>query len=245
MSEDKQPISVHCVMMSTLDGKIGSGIAGVDIVDDYLDVYRTIDDSVAGPYEKKNIAWMCGRETSKLYFADSNSSPLPNGTSIIDDSDFFANPNAGRFFVTIDTKGVLRWKSNSVEFFSEHGPLHLIIIVTRSTPKNYLAYLKSKNISYIMSENDEVQFGTILTKLNFNFDISTLLLEGGGKINGSFMTQGLVDEIHLLLLPMVLNRTNAPSLFDSQNIQGELKHFALVESSTKPRGSVLLHYRKK
>ncbi len=96
-----------------------------------------------------------------------------------------------------------------------------------------------------MSENDEVQFGTILTKLNLNFDISTLLLEGGGKINGSFMTQGLVDEIHLLLLPMVLNRTNAPSLFDSQNIQGELKHFALVESSTKPRGSVLLHYRKK
>ncbi len=245
MSDTTNKIAVHCIMMTTLDGKIGSGVSGVDIVDDYLDVYRSVDDAVAGPYDKRGNAWMCGRETSKLYFADKDTSPLATDDTDIDLSDFIANPKAGRFFITVDTKGTLRWKSNTIEFFPEHGSLHLIIIVSRSTPKNYLSYLKSMKISYIVSENDNIDFAPILSKLNMHFVISTLLLEGGGRLNGSFMAQGLVDEIHLLLLPRVLNKSNAPSLFDAQNAKGISIDFKLLESSIKARGSMLLHYQKK
>lgn len=230
--------------MTTLDGKIGSGISSIDIVDDYLDIYRTVDDAVAGPYNKTGNAWMCGRETSKLYFADKDTSPLPTLDSNIDTSDFIANPKAGRFFITVDIKGVLRWKSNSIEFFAEHGPLHLIVIVSKSTPKNYLSYLKSKNISYIVSENEDVNFGPILSKLHVHFEISTLLLEGGGKLNGSFVTQGLIDEIHLLLLPRILNKSDAPSVFDASNPSAKFANFTLIESTLKARGSILLHYKK-
>lgn len=244
MTDKSTKPQVHCVMMTTLDGKIGSGVSGVDIVDDYLDVYRTVDDGVAGPYNTAGVAWMCGRETSKLYFADKNTSALQPDAHV-ETIDFFANKALGRFFITVDTKGTLRWKSNAIEFFPEHGPLHLIIIVIESTPKNYLAYLKSKDISYIVAGSDTVNFDTVLTKIHTELNISTLLLEGGGKLNGSFMTQGLIDEIHLLLLPRVLNKSDAPSLFDAQNSEATFANFELVKTAPQKRSSVLLHYRKK
>ena len=244
MADTLDKPTVHCVMMTTLDGKIGSTLRGVDLVDDYLDIYRQVDDSIAGPYTSQNVAWMCGRETSKLYFADKDTSPLPTLDTNIDTSDFIANPKMGRFFITVDTKGTLRWKSNSVEFFTEHGPLHLIVIVSKSTPKNYLSYLKSKKISYIVSEKEDINFDPILSKLHVHFEISTLLLEGGGKLNGSFMTQGLIDEIHLLLLPRILNKSDAPSVFDSSNPSGKFTNFTLVGSTQQARGSILLHYKK-
>lgn len=238
--------TVHCIMMSTIDGKIGSGITGVDVVEDYLDIYRKIDDQVAGAVTKSGNAWLCGRVTTGLYFAETTNTPLPTPTKDIQTEDYIANHGSGRFFITIDTKGALRWKENFISFFPEHGNLHLIIIVNASTPKAYLSYLQEKGISYILDQNKNIDFTAVLTKLKTSFHIDTVLLEGGGKINGSFMHAGMVDDIHLLILPRVLNKKDAPSLFDGEdNPQATLTHYDLVESLPIDRGSLLVHYKKK
>ena len=40
------------------------------------------------------------------------------------------------------------------------------------------------------------------------------MLEGGGNINGSILNAGLVDELSLLVLPLVDGTINSPSTFE-------------------------------
>lgn len=52
-------------------------------------------------------------------------------------------------------------------------------------------------------------------ELHEAFGIKKLLLEGGGKINGSFLAADLVDELSLLLAPVVDSSVGTPMLFDA------------------------------
>ena len=47
-----------------------------------------------------------------------------------------------------------------------------------------------------------------------HFGICTLLLEGGGHINGAFLQAGLVDEVSLLMVPGLDGRHDVPAVFD-------------------------------
>ena len=40
------------------------------------------------------------------------------------------------------------------------------------------------------------------------------MLEGGGRTNGSMMREGLVDEVSVLVAPIVDGRAGTPALFD-------------------------------
>jgi riboflavin biosynthesis pyrimidine reductase len=46
------------------------------------------------------------------------------------------------------------------------------------------------------------------------FDIRTLMLEGGGGVNGSLLNAGLIDELSLLILPIADGTTNAETPFE-------------------------------
>ncbi len=231
--------TVKCLMMATIDGKIGSKDATTDVVDDFLDIYRDIDNGIAGN------AWMCGRVTTKLYFAKKEPAPLPIPTNAITPGDFVGYPNATRYYVTVDTKGSLRFNDNFISFYPEHGNLHIIVIVTQSTPKEYLHYLQDKKISYLISEGSEVDFHGAMTKLNSLFHIRTLLLEGGARINGSMLKAGLIDQLYLLVIPRVLSDPQAPSVFeDPHHNPADVTSFTLQKSEIKPRGCILLHYTK-
>jgi 2,5-diamino-6-(ribosylamino)-4(3H)-pyrimidinone 5'-phosphate reductase len=53
-----------------------------------------------------------------------------------------------------------------------------------------------------------------LSQLAEHFGIRTLLLEGGGHINGAFLEADLVDEVSLLLVPGIDGRHEIPAVFD-------------------------------
>ena len=50
--------------------------------------------------------------------------------------------------------------------------------------------------------------------LGEHFGIRTLLLEGGGHINGAFLQAGLLDELSLLIAPGIDGRHDIPAVFD-------------------------------
>lgn len=228
-------------MMSTADGKIGSSKPGLDVVDDYLDVYRAVDAGIAGPPDTPGNAWLCGRTTTALYFSAKETVTLPEAT--VPAGDFVASQSRERFFVTIDTHGALRWDGDSISFFPEHGELHVIVLVTDATPKAYLSYLRTKGISYLIGGAAAVDLGSVLPRLRTDFHIRTLLVEGGGKTNAAFLEAGLIDELHLLVLPRALNDAAAPSVFDGMT--GSPASFALLAATPQERGSVLLHYQNR
>lgn len=224
-------------MMSTIEGKIASG-EEKEILNEYFDLYQNTEDI----FQAK--AWMVGRVTMEM-FAESKNTQLSTINKNIDEADFFAPFSGEHFLFALDTKGILRWKENTIKFDNVKEKLHLVIVVTKKTSKDYLNYLQEKNISYLIAGDEEVNFIELLKKIKEKFKVDKLLLEGGGLINGSMMSEGLIDEISLLLCPIVINRTTAPSVFE-RKIQEEVttKKYKLVEFKKIEKDTLWLRYRK-
>jgi riboflavin biosynthesis pyrimidine reductase len=224
-------------MMATIDGKIASGIEGVDFLDDYFDLYLQIEEllSVQGA--------MLGRVTMEM-FAEDKDTPLPPNNSEIDNLDFIAPHKEQFIMIGIDTKGLLRWNSNTLKVSKGTKDAHIVIVVTNNTPKEYLAYLQSKNISYIIGGQSEIDFNDILKKVKKNFQVERLALEGGGIINGSVMASNLIDEISLQITPQVINKSNAPTMFEHESTELNVSTFKLFEVKQMENECVWLRYKK-
>src|SRR5208282_630253 len=102
----------------------------------------------------------------------------------------------------------LRWSSNDLD-----GD-HLICVLSERAPADYLDMLREKKISYVVSGTSSVDLTQAVKLLGEHFGIRTLLLEGGGHINGGFLEAGLVDEVSLLLLAGIDGRHDIPAVFD-------------------------------
>ena len=74
-------------------------------------------------------------------------------------------------------------------------------MVSEQVPEDYLAMLREKGISYIVTGTSSIDLANAVNRLEEHFGIRTLLLEGGGPINGAFLQADLVDEVSLLVVP--------------------------------------------
>lgn len=196
-----------CHMMTSLDGKITSG-TGQDIFDEqYLPLYSQCED------ELEAQGWLCGRVTMEM-FAEAKNTPLP-ATHEVRQETYRSSHLLKRFAIAVDTHGTLRWKSNTIRSaIGSQLEYALIVFVTKETPTAYLAYLRSKDISYLTVGVTTVDWPSALEQLSTQFELKKLLVEGGGKLNGSLLKAGLIDELSLLLIPLAVNNSQAPSLFD-------------------------------
>src|SRR5918911_48571 len=59
-----------------------------------------------------------------------------------------------------------------------------------------------------------VDLSLALEKIGARFGVRTLMLEGGGRLNGGMLRAGLIDEVSLLVAPVVDGRAGTPALFD-------------------------------
>jgi riboflavin biosynthesis pyrimidine reductase len=225
-------------MMTTLDGKITSG-TGVDILDDYFSLYTKVEDRLNAK------SWMFGRVTMEA-FAEDLPVGLPTTQKDIDDTDYFLSTQSDYNVFAIDTKGVLRWKDNTIKLANVDERINIIVIVTQKTPKDYLAYLQDNKISYIYGGKDAINFDLLFKKIKSKLGIDKILLEGGGILNGSVMNENLIDEISLLLLPIVVNRVDAPSIFEGEVQQIlNIKKYSLTKVERIENDVVWLKYKRK
>ncbi|EYF08227.1 bifunctional deaminase-reductase domain protein [Chondromyces apiculatus DSM 436] len=152
-------------------------------------------------------AWMIGRVSMAPYAGKASIpkrkvAPVPR-------KDFIARRDAGSYAIALDPSGKLRWRSNDID-----GE-HVITVLTEKVSDAYLAFLQSKGISYLFGGRSDVNLKRALEKLHQVFGIKKLLLEGGGKINGSFLAADLVDELSLLIAPVADGSIDTPTLFDA------------------------------
>lgn len=226
-----------CHMTPSIDGRITSGKGRrteewEPLLKGYNEYYRI---------EKKfrADAWLCGRITAEIY-ASVRNTELPRIKETITKSDNVALLNhKGNYAVIVDTKGRLRWKSN--QLLGDH----LVIVITETTPKNYLAYLRDKKISYIIGGKRDIDFSRVFQVLKTKFGIKKMLIEGGGKLNGSILKAGLIDEISLLIAPLVVGSTNAPSIFDREplSIKELPKRFQLIDIKRLKDSMIWVRYK--
>lgn len=193
----KKPYII-CHMASSIDGKI-DGAALRDVMRE--GEYETLHSQLGGE------AWICGRTTMQQHFADST--PFVSSTNIpAGGLSVHIARRADSYAISVDTLGKLRWASNEI------GGDHLICVLSERVATDYLAILREQNISYVVAGVKSVDLSQAASVLAEQFGIRTLLLEGGGHINGAFLQAGLVDEVSLLLLPGIDGRHEIPAVFD-------------------------------
>jgi riboflavin biosynthesis pyrimidine reductase len=86
--------------------------------------------------------------------------------------------------------------------------------LTEAVPNDHLAELRRDGISYIFAGRSEIDLALALEILADEFGIKRLLLEGGGGINGSFLSAGLINEISLIITPIADGNPGLPTTFD-------------------------------
>lgn len=75
--------------------------------------------------------------------------------------------------------------------------------------------------------------------------IERLVVEGGPHVSGSFVNAGLVDEISVLLLPLVDGRGEHPASFEIDAGQWQQPtYLALDSAEVQEGGAVWLRYRQ-
>lgn len=89
---------------------------------------------------------------------------------------------------------------------------HVIEILTEKTPSKYRAYLRKQGVSYIIAGRDSLDCQLAAKKLKELFGIDKMLICGGGMVNWSFISQGVVDELSLLLSPVADGDPGTPAL---------------------------------
>ncbi len=189
-------------MLSSVDGKIDSEALQA--------VIGTGEYETTGA-KLKGDAWICGRVTMQQHFAEDEPfvsiSNRPAGPQPV-----YVARRAESYAISVDTLGKLRWLDGDID-----GD-HLICVVSELVPEDYLAGLRGRGISYVVSGPSSVDLVQAVNLLGKYFGISTILLEGGGHINGAFLEADLVDEVSLLVVPGIDGRHGIPAVFDGVNL---------------------------
>jgi len=234
---------VICHMISTIDGRIVAD-RWPDIGEGRREYERTGSTFAAD-------GWMCGRVTMQAFtgaargedeLARDAATPPTTG---VERGDYRAPGAHPPYAVAVDPRGRLLWSANAID-----GD-HVVAILGDSVSDDYLAGLRKGGVSYLLASagGDDVDLALALEKLAATFGIRTLLLEGGGRINGSMLHAGLVDEVSLLVAPIADGTIGTASVFDierARNEQGTAhdgRRLELVAVEHRAEGVLWIRYR--
>ncbi|MET0220957.1 MAG: dihydrofolate reductase family protein [Tardiphaga sp.] len=220
---------VICLMSSSVDGRTlpsrwrpkSSG-----------NLFEQVHDELAGD------AWVIGRVTGQEF---AKGKPYPASTETFPREHWFATRKADAFGVVLDPHGKIGWGRADI------GGDPIVVVLTEAVSDAHLAGLRSENVSYIFAGTSALDLPLLLDILHRELGVKRLLVEGGGGVNGSFLRAGLIDELILILNPVVDGAKGAPSIFDSSETDADQRApvtaMTLESSKTLDGGAMLLRYR--
>lgn len=225
---------VICHMVTSIDGKVTGdflfGKIGTQVSETYYELNRKL----------KGDAFACGRVTMESSFTNGfkpdlsgfSDEDIPYEDYIVQKHHYYA--------VSFDRYGKIGWTdSKTHDDDPGYDDCHIIEVLSETTSKEVLAYYRKIGVSYIFAGKDDIDLNVALNKLYSIFGIKNLLLEGGSIINGAFERENLIDELSLVVAPIVAGENSKP-LFEKSAMQ----EFFLLDVKVQPDGSVWLRYRK-
>ena len=225
---------VYIYMLESMDG-IGTG--------DYLE---KAGDAVVDYFNKEynfgSKAILCGRPTYEQGL------PGPIDLSKFKDAkvervDYIAPKKDDYYTIAIDPKGKLKWTSGYFCIFADYGrnqKAHSVTILTEQVKDDYLAYLKSIEVSYIFAGKDKIDLKVALKKLKKLFGIERVLCEGGPTTNGLLLQEDLVQKIIFYKCPYIASPGGKPVFGEAKLSKWNLETFEMM----KDKSTLILTYTK-
>ena len=237
-SERMRP-RILCHMMMSIDGRLNvrrwtPPAAGIDAAR-----LRGLYDQTAAHFDADG--WIVGRVTMEA-FARGTARPVADVTAVPDIRSTHMGDRKGRdVAVAIDPSGKLHYGQDHA------AGDHVIAVIGEQVSDAYLRELREDGVSYLFAGGDGRDLHRALDTLRRDFGIKTLLLEGGGHINGAFLKADLIDEISVLVYPGIDGLAGVSSIFeyvgarDDQPAAGRsLRHIA---TTALEGGMVWLRYQ--
>jgi 2,5-diamino-6-(ribosylamino)-4(3H)-pyrimidinone 5'-phosphate reductase len=151
----------------------------------------------------------------------------------------FSKPKANTklpLWVVPDSSGKLKGKLHVIR---KSGLCRDIVILTSSaTPKSYLQHLTERNYDWHYMGNRPLDYAAVMELLAKEYKARTVLVDGGKTLNGILLNSGLVDEISVLVHPLIVGRERF-CFFDE--IKGTIRLKPLKNKSMN--GKCWLHYK--
>ncbi len=170
---------------------------------------------------------------------------LNENAPLVPAGDYVAEPNAPMYYLSIDARGELAFEKNT---FGYGGiPSHIVEILTEQASNAYKEFLRRKNISYIIAGKDQLDYEVMLDKLYNLFSIKRMMVGGGGTINWSFIQNGLVDEVSVILAPIANGDPSGHRFFVAKEPYSTVKETAFKLKSVEEleEGTLWIRYAVK
>jgi riboflavin biosynthesis pyrimidine reductase len=164
--------------------------------------------------------------------------------------DFLPDAVMGRtghrgWFAVVDGRGRVAWEFK--EFPGEDwAGWHLLVLVARSTPLPYLAFLRRESIPYLVAGEKRVDLALAVARLGSELGVRRIVATGGSRLSGALLRSGLIDELDLDLLPALIGGEETPMLFGGPPLGpgDQPLRLELVGCSERPDGGIHLRYRR-
>lgn len=225
---------VICHMVQSLDGKVTGEFLFRPDMEPATEIYYEINRRYAASFA-------CGRVTMEESFTKGWYPDLSAYEPVEQKRDFVLKDETGFYAVAFDPRGKLGWQSDRiVDDDPGYGGAKIVEVLTQQAAPRYLGYLEAMNIPYIFAGETVIDVPFALHKLKEQFGIERLLLEGGSILNGAFERSDAIDELSLVVAPIVGGGSDKPLFMDSH-----LSSFTLANIQTYDHGILWLHYRRK
>ena len=193
---------VICHMVSSVDGRTWQSRQR-PAREKSGNLFEVLHDKLEGD------AWLVGRVTGRE-FAKRDAYPAKPASQTWPRTSWFATKGAKVWGIVIDAQGKIAWGRSDI------GGDPIVVVLTEQVPDSHLEALRAEGISYVFAGKKELDLALLLEILNKELGIKRLLIEGGGKVNGSFLRAGLLDELSLAIVPTVDGARGGPYVFDSE-----------------------------
>ncbi len=231
---------IICHMVTSLDGKVTGDFLSKPECESVCEIYYDINRKL------RSNGFICGRVTMEGSFTGGYYPDLskyePAEFPLGHKMDFMLDDMSGFYAIAFDPKGKLGWKSNKIidpDSDPGYDGAQIIEVLTEQVDERYLGYLESLDIPYIFAGETEIDVNFALLKLKNIIGCKTLLLEGGSIINGSFQRADAIDELSLVVAPIIADKDDKPLFMDST-----ISNFELIKSENI-NGNLVLNYKRK
>lgn len=145
------------------------------------------------------------------------------------------------WLIVVDGRGRIRsgYKGD------ENSGKYMLHIVSNGVSSDYLYFLQENKIPYIISGEQQVDLKDAMKKLRNKLGIKCIVTSAGGKLGGALLREGMIDEVNMVLKPLLYGGFETPCLFDSKELgPDELPtKLSLMTPITESNGFVWLQYK--
>lgn len=235
---------IVCHMVSAIDGRLITNRWTQAAEDDDANLILSVYDEAAA--EIGGDGWLVGRKTMQSVLPQIDARAVPRGEAGDAPPARSRRSHVGRregrgLAIAVDPKGRLAYSGPAI------GDDHAVAILAEQVSDAYLAQLRERGVSYVFAGADGADLHAALAALKADFQVSSLMLQGGGIINGAFLRADLIDEISLLVFPGIDGLSGIPSIFECQDAAPDFlpargRKLRLLSCEVRRAGVVWLRY---